>query len=327
MLAAAAEAEGAEVIWDLLHYGWPDDLDIWTPGFVDRFAAFARAAARALPRDDRRRALLVPGQRDLVPGLGRRRRRLSQPLRPRPRLRAQGPARPRRASPRCTRCATVDPARPLRPLRAADRDPPRPRHRPPAPGGRGLARRAVPGLRADRRDGCGRRSAAIRASSTSSGSNYYPTNQWIHGGPPIGAEPPAAPAALGPALRGLTPASAGRSSSPRPAPRARAARHWLRTVAAEVRRARARGVPVEGHLPLSGCQSPRLGRRPALRERSARPRGPRRNPGRACAVAAAGRRDPRFEPPRDPASSRDAHAATVVRQATGRAEPQGRERS
>ena len=42
----AAEAEGAEVIWDLLHYGWPDDLDIWTPGFVDRFAAFARAVAR-----------------------------------------------------------------------------------------------------------------------------------------------------------------------------------------------------------------------------------------------------------------------------------------
>ena len=42
----AARRTGAEVIWDLLHYGWPDGLDIWTPGFVDRFAAFARAAAR-----------------------------------------------------------------------------------------------------------------------------------------------------------------------------------------------------------------------------------------------------------------------------------------
>ena len=42
---AAARATGTEVIWDLLHYGWPDDLDIWTPAFVTRFAAFAKAAA------------------------------------------------------------------------------------------------------------------------------------------------------------------------------------------------------------------------------------------------------------------------------------------
>lgn len=43
---AAAKAVGTEVIWDLLHYGWPDDIDIWTPAFVGRFAAFAAAAAR-----------------------------------------------------------------------------------------------------------------------------------------------------------------------------------------------------------------------------------------------------------------------------------------
>jgi glycosyltransferase involved in cell wall biosynthesis len=42
----AAKAVGTEVIWDLLHYGWPDDIDIWTPAFVTRFAAFAAAAAR-----------------------------------------------------------------------------------------------------------------------------------------------------------------------------------------------------------------------------------------------------------------------------------------
>ena len=41
----AARDTGTQVIWDLLHYGWPDDLDIWTPGFVDRFAGFARAVA------------------------------------------------------------------------------------------------------------------------------------------------------------------------------------------------------------------------------------------------------------------------------------------
>lgn len=41
----AARAQGVQVIWDLMHYGFPDDLDIWSPAFVDRFAAFARAAA------------------------------------------------------------------------------------------------------------------------------------------------------------------------------------------------------------------------------------------------------------------------------------------
>ncbi len=41
----AAEAAGTRVIWDLCHYGYPDDLDIWSPAFVDRFARFAAAAA------------------------------------------------------------------------------------------------------------------------------------------------------------------------------------------------------------------------------------------------------------------------------------------
>ncbi len=41
----AASAEGTQVIWDLMHYGWPDDLDIWSPAFADRFAAYAAAAA------------------------------------------------------------------------------------------------------------------------------------------------------------------------------------------------------------------------------------------------------------------------------------------
>lgn len=47
----AARDTGTEVIWDLCHYGWPDGLNIWAPGFVDRFAAFAAAAAR-LVRDE-----------------------------------------------------------------------------------------------------------------------------------------------------------------------------------------------------------------------------------------------------------------------------------
>jgi hypothetical protein len=46
-MVEASKATGTQVIWDLLHYGWPDDLDIWQPDFVTRFAAFARATALA----------------------------------------------------------------------------------------------------------------------------------------------------------------------------------------------------------------------------------------------------------------------------------------
>lgn len=42
----AAEAVRTQVIWDLCHYGWPDDLDVFSPAFVDRFARFAAAFAR-----------------------------------------------------------------------------------------------------------------------------------------------------------------------------------------------------------------------------------------------------------------------------------------
>ena len=47
----AARDTGTQVIWDLCHYGWPDDLDIWRPRFVERFARFAAAVAR-LVRDE-----------------------------------------------------------------------------------------------------------------------------------------------------------------------------------------------------------------------------------------------------------------------------------
>ncbi len=47
----AAQGCGIQVIWDLCHYGWPDDLDIWSPAFVDRFASFAAAAAVVIGRE------------------------------------------------------------------------------------------------------------------------------------------------------------------------------------------------------------------------------------------------------------------------------------
>lgn len=45
MLRAARDS-GVQVIWDLCHYGLPHDLDIWSPRFLDRFAAFCGAVAR-----------------------------------------------------------------------------------------------------------------------------------------------------------------------------------------------------------------------------------------------------------------------------------------
>jgi hypothetical protein len=45
MLKAARDA-GQQVIWDLWHYGWPDDLDIFSAAFVSRFAAFAAEAIK-----------------------------------------------------------------------------------------------------------------------------------------------------------------------------------------------------------------------------------------------------------------------------------------
>lgn len=38
-----ARDAGVQVIWDLCHYGWPDDLDVFSAAFVERCAALARA--------------------------------------------------------------------------------------------------------------------------------------------------------------------------------------------------------------------------------------------------------------------------------------------
>jgi hypothetical protein len=47
----ASQRTGTQVIWDLAHWGWPDDLDVWSPAFIDRFARFASAVAK-LVRDE-----------------------------------------------------------------------------------------------------------------------------------------------------------------------------------------------------------------------------------------------------------------------------------
>ncbi len=44
----AAKATGTQVIWDLMHYGWPDDLDPFRPAFIDRFSRMVRFVAEVV---------------------------------------------------------------------------------------------------------------------------------------------------------------------------------------------------------------------------------------------------------------------------------------
>lgn len=45
-MVEAARDQGIQVIWNLCHYGWPDDVDVFSPAFVDRFARFCTAVTR-----------------------------------------------------------------------------------------------------------------------------------------------------------------------------------------------------------------------------------------------------------------------------------------
>jgi beta-glucosidase/6-phospho-beta-glucosidase/beta-galactosidase len=47
MLEAALN-NGVQVIWNILHYGWPDDLDVFSPDFVSRFARFCQSVAKVI---------------------------------------------------------------------------------------------------------------------------------------------------------------------------------------------------------------------------------------------------------------------------------------
>lgn len=48
VMVRAAQQQRVEVVWDLMHFGWPDDVDPFTPAFPTRFARYARAFARWL---------------------------------------------------------------------------------------------------------------------------------------------------------------------------------------------------------------------------------------------------------------------------------------
>ena len=59
-LIRAARDAGVQTIWDLCHYGWPEDLDIFRPEFVERFARFARAAAELVANETDEVPFYVP---------------------------------------------------------------------------------------------------------------------------------------------------------------------------------------------------------------------------------------------------------------------------
>ncbi len=59
-MVRTARDMGMQVVWDLCHYGWPDDVNIFLPAFVSRFARFARAFARLLADETDEVPFLVP---------------------------------------------------------------------------------------------------------------------------------------------------------------------------------------------------------------------------------------------------------------------------
>jgi hypothetical protein len=42
-MVRAAHRHAVQVVWDLMHFGWPDDIDVFSPSFPGRFAHYAAA--------------------------------------------------------------------------------------------------------------------------------------------------------------------------------------------------------------------------------------------------------------------------------------------
>ena len=59
-MVKAARESGIQVIWDVCHYGWPDDLDVFSGAFLDRFARFAGAVAHYLKEESEEPPMFAP---------------------------------------------------------------------------------------------------------------------------------------------------------------------------------------------------------------------------------------------------------------------------
>ena len=240
---AGAAAAGTEVIWDLLHYGWPDDVDVWSPGFVTRFARFAAESARVIRDATPGTCFYCPVNEISFLAWGGGDAAYLNPF-----ARGRGfelkVQLARAAIVAMDAIRTIDPAARfvhVDPIINIVTDPSRPWDAPGAEGHRQaqfqgwdlIAGRLWPqiGGRPDLLDVVG--------------VNYYHNNQWIHGGPPIDRHHPLSKpfhqmlaetyARYG---RPLFVAETGIEGDDRPI--------WLAHVAEEVRQARRLGVPVEG---------------------------------------------------------------------------------
>ena len=60
VLLDAAAATGTEVLLDLLHFGWPDHVDIFSSEFIQKFGQFSYAVAHYLKRRPDRCRMIVP---------------------------------------------------------------------------------------------------------------------------------------------------------------------------------------------------------------------------------------------------------------------------
>lgn len=242
MVRAAREA-GVQVIWDLCHYGWPDGLDVWGPDFAPRYAAFARAAAALIRQELGGGALYAPVNEIsflawaggdagfLNPHASGRSFELKVQL---VRAALAGIDAIWEVDPRA-RIVHADPVINI----VADRS--RPEEAEAAEGHRQSQFQAWDML-------CGRLWPQLGGHPRYLdiiGVNYYPTNQWIHHGPPIGrAHPQHRPFSQMLAElyerygRPLLVAETGCEGDGRA--------EWLAHIGYEVSRAIAEGVPVHG---------------------------------------------------------------------------------
>lgn len=239
----AAKATGTQVIWDLMHYGWPDELDIWSPAFVERFVAFAAAAARIVRSETSDVPFYCPineisfhawsgGDGNyLNPFASRRGFELKVQL-----------ARASIAAMRAIRA--VDPRARFvhcEPLISIVADPQRPHERLQAEGARLAQFQACDMI-------AGRMWPQLGGAPDLLdivGVNYYFDNQWIHGGPPMTPEHP-----LHKPFRNLLAEIYARYGRPVLVAETgtegdgRAA--WFEAVSSDVMAARSAGIPVEG---------------------------------------------------------------------------------
>jgi hypothetical protein len=56
----AARKQWIQIIWDLLHFGWPSHLNIFDPAWIESFGAFAAAFGRLLAKEMSEPALIAP---------------------------------------------------------------------------------------------------------------------------------------------------------------------------------------------------------------------------------------------------------------------------